>query len=129
MTGSMTGRWLGRYEYPYGPPPVPFEADLIDEAGGLSGAIYEPNTFRPNAGPELSADITGSRTGAQVVFQKRYRGAPAREWPFYEGTVNSAFTRIEGRWIFHHIGLSGRFVMMRKPLATVSAAREVEAVV
>jgi hypothetical protein len=129
MNPSLTGRWLGRYEYPYAAPPVPFEADLVEDAGLLTGTIYEPNTFKPGAGPELLADITGSRAGAQVVFQKRYRGAPGHEWPFYEGTANSALTRIEGYWIFRHIGFSGRFVMMRKPKATATAKREAEAVV
>lgn len=129
MNPSLTGRWPGRYEYPYAAPPVPFEAEIVEDAGMISGAIYEPNTFKRDAGPELLADITGNRAGAQVVFQKRYRAAPAQEWPIYEGTANNALTRIEGRWIFHHIGFSGRFVMIRKPMAAAKAKRETEAVV
>jgi hypothetical protein len=126
---SLTGRWLGRYEYPYGAPPVTFEAELTDLAGELSGEIYEPNTFRPDAGPELSADILGQRDGGQVTFLKRYRGLPSERWPHYDGTVNARLTRIEGRWLFAQVNFSGRFVMMRKPLAGAAVEKVAEAVI
>ncbi|MGL5009638.1 MAG: hypothetical protein ACRC6I_07120 [Paracoccaceae bacterium] len=126
---SLTGRWLGRYDYPYGAASVAFEADVVEDAGVLGGAIFEPNTFRRDAGPELVADIQGSRDGAQVMFHKRYRGATPAEWPHYEGVVNGALTRIEGRWVFAATGFSGRFVMMRKPVASTAVLREAEAVV
>jgi hypothetical protein len=125
---SLTGRWLGRYDQPAQPPSVPFEADLVEEAGSLTGDTQEPNTFRPELGPTLTAILSGGRTGQTVSFIKDYQGF-AQDEPVYLGEANAALTRIAGHWSAPGLpGLTGRFVMMRKPLAgaKVTKARKAE---
>lgn len=120
---DLTGRWLGRYDYPMGDPPVPFEADLVEEAGLVSGQTEEPNTFRPGMGALLQAVIEGHRGAGGLRLVKRYLGF-VQEDLIYDGVADAALTRISGRWFFASgPGLSGRFVMMRKPLAAESALR------
>lgn len=121
---DLTGRWLGRFDYPADYPPVPFEADLLEEAGLLTGQTEEPNGFRADQGPMLQAVIEGQRLGAEVRFVKRYLGFSQGVDPVYEGVADAALTRISGRWVFPgQPGWSGRFVMMRKPLAAERALR------
>jgi hypothetical protein len=113
---SLTGRWLGRYEYDAGPEPVPFEADLIEDLGFLSGETAEGNTFRPELDGTLHAVITGNHSKGSVHFTKTYLGFEADDHPIYSGRANANLTRIEGRWFFpSQPGWAGRFVMMRKP--------------
>lgn len=133
MTGGWTtlnGRWIGRYEYrALAGQVVAFEADLVDIRGALSGETLEPNTFRPEQGIDLTARITGSRDGRDVQFVKAYDGFDQGDDPVYEGQANAALTRIVGRWHFPWSpGDSGRFVMVRKPMARarVAAASETE---
>lgn len=118
---DLTGRWMGRYEYDRGGTPTAFEAELT-EAADLSGEMWEPNGFRKDLGAELSATLSGARTGDQVSFVKRYLGFEQGDHPIYDGTANAALTRIEGRWRFtHQPGWGGRFVMMRKAKAAATA--------
>ena len=126
---DLTGRWLGRYDYDSGEG-VPFEADLTEQDGTLTGQIDEPNTFDPDAPESLTADIRGVRQGAEVSFEKLYHGFAAVECPTYNGTLNPALTRISGTWSFRaYPGHTGRFVMMRKPRTKARAKRSVAAVV
>lgn len=121
---DLSGRWLGRYDYPDGRPPVPFEADLLDDGGAVSGQITEQNSFVPGAGAVLVAWVTGTRQGDALGFEKRYAGFDPLDCPSYEGRTNVALTRISGRWFFRHDrAWSGRFVMMRKPLARAATGR------
>jgi hypothetical protein len=121
---DLTGRWLGRFDYPSDYPATSFEADLAEEAGLLAGQTEEPNSFRADMGPLLQAVIEGHRSGGAVRFVKRYLGFPQPDDPVYEGTADAALTRISGRWLFvGKPGWSGRFVMMRKPLAADRAMR------
>lgn len=123
---SLSGRWLGRYEYPDGREPVPFEAVLAEELDLLAGEIEEPNTFAQGHGPVLSAMIEGSRDGLSVEFRKRYHGFALQSCPQYDGEVNAALTRIEGIWRFAaQPGFVGRFVMMRKPMAEARLERAI----
>ncbi|WP_284166004.1 hypothetical protein [Frigidibacter sp. SD6-1] len=121
MTGrndSLTGRWLGRYDYQGAAEPVPFEVDLHDTGGSLTGDVTEPNSFRPDQGTILSAVLNGDHNGLRVSFIKRYVGFDQGDHPRYQGELNPARTRIEGRWHFPKSpAQSGRFVMMRKPRA------------
>ncbi len=115
---SLTGRWLGRYDYADGRPGVAFEASLLDQDGALSGVVEEPNTFGRSAAAVLVADLDGTRSGSAVSFLKRYVGSDRLAWPSYHGTANAALTRVEGRWWFAaDPRQSGRFVLMRKPRA------------
>jgi hypothetical protein len=72
----------------------------------------------------LDAILTGQRDGMTVLFAKRYLGFQEDGPIGYEGTVDAALSRIEGHWSFAlPVQYSGRFVMMRKPLASARAAR------
>lgn len=124
---DLGGRWLGRYEYPDGRDPVPFEAVLAEDTGLLAGEIEEPNTFAQGHGPVLAAMIEGSRDGLSVEFRKRYHGFALQACPQYDGEANAMLTRIEGIWRFAaDPGFSGRFVMMRKPMAEAKLERVME---
>jgi hypothetical protein len=120
----LTGRWWGRYEQAPGGP-VPFEAELSEDDGSITGETSEPNTFRGDMGAALTATLTGGRAGAEVNFLKQYHGFVQDDCPVYQGTANAALTRIEGQWSFPSWpGLTGRFVMMRKPQAEAKARTE-----
>jgi hypothetical protein len=123
---TLTGRWLGRYDYEGAAEPVPFEVDLHDAGGSLTGDMSEPNSFRPDQGSVLSAVLNGDHNDGRVSFVKRYLGFDQGDHPRYQGELNRARTRIEGRWHFPKSPtLSGRFVMMRKPRAAAEEkARE-----
>ncbi|KIT16349.1 hypothetical protein [Jannaschia aquimarina] len=128
---DLTGRWIGRYTYAAGGDPVPFEAELWQTGTTLEGRVTEPNTFRRDAGPELSAMVLGWSSGGDLGFLKRYPGLPDEEQPVYEGRLLMGGKRAEGVW--HLTGRpdwTGRFSMSRKPRAAAKAdrrtAREVE---
>ena len=123
---TLTGRWLGRYEYSYAAEPVGFEADLIDDAGALTGDIREANSFQPGQGAELFATLVGTFAEGEVSFTKTYLGFAHPDNPRYTGQANAALTRIEGTWHFPALaGPGGRFVMMRKPQASATAERSI----
>lgn len=122
---NLSGRWLGRYEYPDGREPVPFEAVIAEDMDLLSGEIEEPNSFARGLGPVLTSSIEGSRDALSVEFRKRYHGFALQACPQYHGDANAELTRIEGKWLFAaEPGFSGRFVMMRKPMAEAKLERE-----
>ena len=50
---SLTGRWIGRYDYDDGEASVPFEADMTQTGMTLRAMTAEPNTFRHGGAPEL----------------------------------------------------------------------------
>lgn len=127
MTGfrCLSGRWLGRYDYPDGMESVGFEVDLSEAGGALTGLVREPNTFRPEMGEELVAQVMGEHAAGQVSFVKYYIGFAQGDDPVYEGRANHALTRVEGHWRFAgQVGWSGRFVMIRKPEAVRAEAAE-----
>ena len=116
---NLTGRWLGRYDQDPPASSVAFEADLVEGGFTFTGQTREPNTFRSDMGEMLTASLTGGRSGSEVSFVKVYNGFTQGEDPVYEGVVNTKLTRITGYWSFsQYPNASGRFVMMRKPLAS-----------
>lgn len=118
---SLTGAWMGRYDYDIGAPSVSFEAQMAEEDGHLSGDMTEPNTFRDDMGAHLAARLFGSRMGNDVSFRKTYDGFDQGDDPVYEGQLNVAMTRIDGIWRFpSDPGMRGRFMMVR---AVVCRAR------
>jgi hypothetical protein len=123
---DLTGRWLGRYDYAHGGEGVSFEADLVEDAGSLTGETVEPNTFQRGMGAELHAALAGSRTGTSVAFVKTYVGFGQGADPHYTGALDQALTRMVGDWAFpmEPGGWSGRFVMIRKPLAAAQTTRK-----
>lgn len=128
---DLTGSWLGRYAYADDIDPddgtdaiVPFEARLQQDGTDLTGRATEPNTFRPDFGPELSATLDGHAAGGTVAFVKRYDGLPPEEAPVYEGRLESGGGRITGTWWFpSYPGFTGTFTMTRKPSAAARARR------
>lgn len=120
MTLDLSGAWQGRYDYDAGGNPVPFEAELVDQAGALSGQIIEPNTI-PNAkGAQLKALVEGAHDGAVVRFVKFYTGFDHGDDPVYEGQLDAAGGRMSGRWTFPlDPQCCGRFVMVRAVKARV----------
>ncbi len=125
---TLTGKWLGRYGYAHSSLVVPFEADLVEKGGDLSGRTTEPNTFRFDLGSYLEAALAGGRGDGAVNFIKRYDGFSPSDDPVYAGLVNAALTRIEGTWRFpRKPWASGPFTMMRKPLAAARASRRARA--
>lgn len=126
---SLSGHWTGVYDYdnaPEGFEAAPFNALLVESGCALSGEIVEPNTFSPDPQVELFASLAGGREGAEVSFIKTYeRATHAGHSVIYEGVVNGALTRIEGRWrIGGFWGGEGPFVMDR---ADAGEALEIEA--
>ena len=111
---TLSGAWMGRYDYGAGQCPVSFEAMLQDDAGALSGQITEPNTFRRDMGASLTASLVGDRLGYDVTFRKIYAGFDQGGDPVYEGVLNAALDRIDGMWRFSNDPQwSGRFMMIR----------------
>lgn len=121
---TLTGRWMGRYDYDRGGDPVAFEVSLTETGGAITGEVMEPNKFRQDMGEMLNATLDGARSGTQVSFIKRYSGFAQGDHPQYDGSVNAALTRIEGRWQFKHIaGWGGRFMMVRNTPPGVAVER------
>ena len=115
---DLSGDWTGVYDYGLeGQDAVPFTATLIDVGGVIWGDTQEPNTFALDAGPELIAEISGTRSGAELHFRKAYLGNPkGGDYPIhYTGHVSAGGKRIEGSWRINVPGvpLSGPFVMTR----------------
>ncbi|MCK0168660.1 hypothetical protein MWU52_13960 [Jannaschia sp. S6380] len=119
---DLTGSWLGRYAYADATGEdddiVPFEARLAQDGTDLTGRATEPNTFRPDFGPELASTLDGRTAGDEIRFVKRYDGLPRNEAPHYRGRIDAKGERITGTWGFpSYPGFTGTFTMMRKPRA------------
>lgn len=128
---DLSGIWTGSFKYSIvhmrG---VTFTAWIDDTNGVLGGTILEPNTFANSTADELSATLSGTRTGLDVAFSKQYdpgqgtHGFTIR----YLGKVNSDFTVMMGRWqISGDFGASGNFELSRQSGAfeAIERAREV----
>ena len=127
MDKSLTGRWIGRYDYDDGEASVPFEADMTQTGMTLRAMTAEPNTFRPGGAPELHGFLTGWVVGREVRLTKTYTFDQGAD-PEYVGHVDAEACRITGRWSFEdHPEVSGRFTMTRRPAAKARAERQVAA--
>ena len=129
MTGSdpldLSGEWTGVYNYPAAMPPVAFEAVLHDSAGRISGTTTEigPSAFA--AAQRLDAVIDGRRDGRNVQFIKMYEQADEEyDVVHYSGAVDPEGDEIAGTWLLH--GLSGTFLMVRRPRKAEAAKIEAE---
>ncbi len=115
---DLSGDWTGVFDYGLeAQDAVTFTATLIDVGGVVWGKTQEPNSFAPGAGPELIAELSGTRSGMEVHFRKAYLGSPrGGEYPIhYTGHVSAGGKRIEGQWRINNPGVpfSGPFVMTR----------------
>ncbi|MBV7394670.1 hypothetical protein [Mameliella sediminis] len=125
---DLSGDWTGVYDYGHeGAEAVPFTASLFDVCGVVWGTTLEPNSFAPEAGAELEAEISGSRSAREVHFRKAYFARPrgGEDPVHYSGHVSADGNRIEGRWTIRGPGyaISGPFVMNRIKGAAARASR------
>ena len=110
---NLTGVWEGLFNWPIRRPPTPFTAVLIDTGGVLSGSVHEIAQGGAFDGHELTAMLSGARSGASVRFTKAYERGPARFAPVaYDGALNADATEIDGTWTIKG-RMSGRFLMIR----------------
>jgi len=129
---SVAGDWTGVFDYGEGfDDAVPFTAMLFDVAGAIWGQTSEVNTFAPEADKTLTAAVSGSRSGREVLFTKTYDGPPlGGEFPVtYAGYLSSDGKRIEGRWRIPAFGdeKAGPFRMDRRPGEVVARAAQMRA--
>lgn len=108
--GDLSGSWSGFYNYPAGKPPVPFEAELNDSGGRITGTTSE---LDPLHGTMLVAVLDGHRTGRSVEFVKMYECADeSYDSVRYQGEVSGEGDEINGRWLIPG-AWSGAFLMVR----------------
>lgn len=113
MDDNLTGVWEGLYNWPNGRPPTPFTAVIIDTAGSLSGSVHEIAQGGPFDGRELTAMLSGTRSGRQVCFSKSYEPKPVRfKLVTYDGELNPDATEIDGSWTIKGL-MSERFLLIR----------------
>lgn len=85
---ELTGPWLGSYWDTKAP--TRFEATFVQAQNSLSGRIVDDS-------PLGEAQITGSVTGRQVTFSKKYFNNPSYIVR-YTGTVSEDGDHIHGQW-------------------------------
>lgn len=109
---NMTGHWSGTFWYPDNiGPPTPFEAQIDDNDGHLSGAIIEPSAVD---GETLKASLFGTRHGSSCDFIKTYSSAAPEGYDQpvdYVGGIASDGLAITGVWSL--LDLDGKFEMFR----------------
>lgn len=124
---DLSGDWTGVFDYGLeGRDAVPFTATLMDVGGVVWGETQEPNTFAQDAGDELTAEVSGTRSRLEVHFRKAYLGSPkgGRDPIHYTGHISAGGKRIEGQWRINVPGVpfGGPFVMTR--ITGVEVTRE-----
>jgi len=110
---DLSGQWSGFYNYPIDRPPTPFEVELRDNGGLLSGVVSEPGDTRASRGMTLHAVLEGQREGATVRFAKHYDYLPRAHYVVdYHGQIAPGGDEIEGEWSIRG-AWSGTFLMIR----------------
>jgi len=105
---ELTGTWSGRYEYPDRRPGVNFDMNLIFSQGKISGSIIEPNTFGKPTAKNLYANFSGSVTGDQIQWVKKYDGTGGVSHSVsYSGKLDRVNHRVVGTWTIKNF--SGTF--------------------
>lgn len=128
---DLSGRWTGVYFYPVDAelnpyddlPPTPFEAQLHDVGGEVTGSTLEPDNLGPIGAPPVPARLEGHHFDGQLVFTKFPDGGGQTHSIDYIGSISTDGNSIAGRWVIH-VDWSGTFRMQRKP-APVNAALDV----
>ncbi len=96
---SLSGHWVGQYDYLLPEPGVPFVATLSHDRETFTGTSSEPNTFSRYGGSRLEADLSGTLTADGIEFSKAYRGVPdARHIIHYSGSLSAERDHIQGSW-------------------------------
>lgn len=117
-TRDVTGGWEGIYNYPRSLPPNGFVADLVEQAGALSGEIAE----RDEAGAAIDAIVEGERIGSGVRFTKRYVDGARAHLVLYTGTLSLEGDEIVGEWSIPGVW-SGSFIMVRQSAKAAEVER------
>ena len=126
---DLTGRWTGVYFYPNDGfhnandayPPTPFTAELIDDAGVISGSTREPDLTGASFSEDIRASLEGHRAAGELRFVK-YPDSPRQDPIHYTGVVAADGNSISGQWVIPG-DWSGTFRMQRK-VAPVAARVE-----
>jgi hypothetical protein len=119
---SLTGSWSGAYRYAYGHETV-FNAQIEEVGGAFVGSTQEPNDFLDSTESILNAEIEGVRSSSAVTFTKFYNHEGIRHAIRYEGAIDDALLRIEGKWIIPN-SASGTFFMTRDDEGEAAEAEE-----
>jgi hypothetical protein len=130
-TANLSGRWTGVYFYPvdveFNPhddlPPTPFEAEIRDAGGEISGSTLEPHALGPPGAAPIPARIEGHHFDGQLIFTKFPDGGGQLHSIDYIGAISGDGNSVAGRWVIHG-DWSGTFQMQRR-LTPVSAALDV----
>jgi len=93
---DLSGRWTGVFNFPRDLPPGPFEAEIRDLAGAISGVTTEPGDWYDPPGTILDAVIEGRRDGTLVTFLKTYGDTLRPDSVSYRGTVQPGGDEIQG---------------------------------
>ena len=120
---DLSGKWSGFFNYPSQFPPNPFEAELTDRDGTISGLITQPGELFYPPGTVLQAVVEGSRAGAELRFIKIYDDLD-RPTPHYRGTIQPGGDEVHGEWTIPG-DWSGTFFMIRAGRAKAAAERRV----
>ena len=113
MSGEddLSGHWRGFFNHPSQFPPNPFEAELTDISGVISGLITQPGEFFYPPGTILQAVVEGSRDGGELIFIKIYDDLD-RPSPHYRGMILPGGDEVQGEWTIPG-DWSGTFFMIR----------------
>ena len=97
---SLTGVWVGSYQYTDRRAPVQFMMVLHQDADGtVTGALREPATFGDSSAPFLGASISGSVQNATLKYVKKYDGTGGQNHSVdYRGVVNWKARAVQGQW-------------------------------
>ena len=122
---DLSGTWKGVFSYPHSLPPNPFDAELRDHAGMLTGETCEVGGSGRSKGQPLHAMIEGHRHGFAISLVKRYDALRRANTPvYYSGTVNADGTEISGVWDIPG-SWSGTFLMIRAKPKTAAVERKI----
>ncbi len=111
---DVTGRWEGIFNYPRGMAPNGFAAELVEQAGAITGETHERSDEGASRGETLVAIVEGERVGSAVRFTKRYDELARAHYAVrYDGTLSPEGDEITGEWTIPGVW-SGSFIMVRE---------------
>jgi hypothetical protein len=108
---SLTGVWVGSYQYPDRRAPVQFLMVVKQGPNGtFTGSLREPNTFGSSSVAFLGASISGTVKSTAVKYTKTYDGTGGQSHSVdYQGLVNWKARVVQGQWSLE--GSKGTFKM------------------
>ena len=122
---NLSGWWAGVYSYPNATNATPFEAELRDHGGLLSGLITESGDAPWTAGMTLTSTLVGDVQGTSVHFIKTYDDPVQAHQVIYDGALIEDGEAIEGNWTIID-EWSGPFRMERRSATKAEAIEQAE---